>query len=48
MPTEAARLVKMIQKKIGKFKDVCKGMDEDMASLAPEGGWTPKQIVSRL
>lgn len=49
MPTaEAARLVKLIQKKIGKFKDVCKGIDEDMASSAPEGSWTPKQIVSHI
>ncbi|MGO9951110.1 MAG: DinB family protein [Dissulfurispiraceae bacterium] len=49
MPTaEAARLVKLIQKKIGKFKDACKGIDEDMASSAPEGSWTPKQIVSHV
>jgi hypothetical protein len=48
MPTEAARLVKLIQKKIGKFKDVCNGIDEDTASCAPEGSWTPKQIVSHL
>jgi hypothetical protein len=48
MPTEAARLVKLIQKKVRKFKDVCNGIDEDRASCAPEGSWTPKQIVSQL
>src|SRR5664279_1009191 len=48
MPTESARLVKLIQRKIGKFKDVCNGIDEDRASCAPEGSWTPKQIVSHV
>jgi hypothetical protein len=48
MSTETTRLVKLIQKKIGEFKDVCEGIDEDMASCAPEGSWTPKQIVSHL
>ena len=48
MQTEGARLAKLIQKKMGKFKDVCRGIDEDMASCAPEGSWTPKQIVSHL
>jgi hypothetical protein len=47
MPTESARLVKLIQRKIGKFKDVCHGID-DRASCAPEGSWTPKQIVSHV
>jgi hypothetical protein len=49
MPTaEAARLVKLINDKIGELNDVCKGVDENMASLAPEGRWTPKQILSHL
>ena len=48
MPTESARLVKLIQRKIGKFKDVCNGIDEDRASCAPAGSWTPKQIASHL
>lgn len=45
---EAARLVKLIQEKIGTFRDACKGIDEDAASRAPEGRWSPKQIVSHL
>jgi len=49
MPTaEATRLVKLIQEKIGELKDVCKGIDEVMASRAPEGRWSPKQILSHL
>jgi hypothetical protein len=49
MPTEeAARLVKMIQEKIGELKNVCNGIDEDTAARAPEGRWSPKQILSHL
>jgi hypothetical protein len=49
MPTaEAARLVKLIHEKAGAFIDICKGIDEKTASLAPDGRWTPKQIVSHL
>jgi len=49
MPTaEAARLVKLIQEKIGDLKDLCKGIDEGTASRAPDGRWTPKQILSHL
>ena len=49
MPTaEAARLVKLIKEKIGELKEVCKGIDEDTASRAPEGRWSPKQILSHL
>jgi len=49
MPTaEAARLEKLVQEKIGEFMDVCKGIDEETASRAPEGRWSPKQMVSHL
>jgi hypothetical protein len=49
MPTaEAARLVKLIQGKIGELKDVCERIDEVTASRAPEGRWSPKQIISHL
>ena len=48
MPTEAARLVRLIKRKVGELRRACKGIDEDMASCAPEGSWTPKQIVSHL
>jgi hypothetical protein len=40
MPTaEAARLVKLIQDRIGVLREVCKGIDEATASRAPEGHW---------
>jgi hypothetical protein len=49
MPTaEAARLARLVEEKIGEFMDVCKGIDEETASRAPEGRWTPKQMVSHL
>ncbi len=34
MPTEATRLARLLIKKIGKFKDACRGIDEDRASSA--------------
>jgi hypothetical protein len=48
MQTEAARLAKLIPKKLEKLKRICKGISEDMASSAFDGQWTPKQIVSHL
>lgn len=30
------------------LKDACKGVDEELASKAPEGRWTPKEILSHL
>ncbi len=49
MPTaEAARLVKLVNHKIGALKNVCKGIDEGTASRAPKGRWSPKQIISHL
>src|SRR5512135_1790437 len=49
MPTaEAARLIKLIRDKIGELKGVCKGIDEETASRAPEGRWSPKQVLSHL
>lgn len=49
MPTaEAARLIKLVRDKIGELKGVCKGIDEETASRAPEGRWSPKQVLSHL
>jgi len=48
MPTEAARLVKLIQKEVRKLNRVCRVIDEETASCARKGMWTPKQIVSHL
>lgn len=33
---------------MGEFIDLCKDLTEETASRAPEGRWSPKQIVSHL
>ncbi len=48
LTAEAARLVKLINQKVGELNSVCKGIDENMASRAPEGHWSPKQVISHL
>jgi hypothetical protein len=42
------QLAQGIRQKIGELKKVCEGLDEDMASRAPEGRWSPKEILSHL
>jgi hypothetical protein len=34
--------------KVDEFKKLCSGVDEATASRAPEGRWSPKEIVSHL
>ena len=46
--SEGARLFKVIREKIDEFVKLCQGLDEQTASRAPEGRWSPKQIVSHL
>lgn len=49
MPTsQGVQLAEMIRVKTGEFRRLCEGLDEETASRAPEGRWTPKQIVSHL
>jgi len=49
MPSvEAERLVKLIKEKTGELNNICKGIDENTASRAPEGRWAPKQVLSHL
>lgn len=49
MPTtEAAQLSQMIHQNVEHFKTLCDGVDEETASRAPAGRWSPKQIVSHL
>ncbi len=43
-----AQLSQAIRDKAAEFKKVCAGIDEKRASMAPEGRWSPKQIVSHL
>jgi len=46
--SEGVRLSQLIREKMEQFKTACKGIDEKTASRAPEGRWSPKQIVSHL
>ncbi len=46
--TEATQLSDMIRQKTAEFRRVCQGLDEKTASRAPEGRWSPKEIVSHL
>ncbi|HMK37157.1 MAG TPA: DinB family protein [Desulfomonilaceae bacterium] len=45
---QAAELSELIHQKVAEFKEVCEGLDEETASLAPSGRWSPKEIVSHL
>ncbi|MBI5741277.1 MAG: DinB family protein [Nitrospirae bacterium] len=42
------QLAQNIRGKIEELKKVCAGLDEDAASRAPEGRWSPKEILSHL
>jgi len=49
MPTaEGAQLSIVICQKMEEMKALCKGIDEDAASRAPAGRWSPKEILSHL
>ena len=42
------QLAQSIRSKIADLKTVCEGIDEDAASRAPVGRWSPKEILSHL
>jgi hypothetical protein len=46
--SQAAELSELIHRKVTDFKELCEGLDEESASLAPSGRWSPKEIVSHL
>lgn len=49
MPTaEGVQLSIVICQKMEEMKALCKGIDEDAASRAPTGRWSPKEILSHL
>jgi hypothetical protein len=49
MPSlDGAQLSQIIHRKIEDLKTVCKGVDENTASRAPAGRWSPKEILSHL
>lgn len=41
-------LAQGIRNKVDEFEKLCDGIDEATASRAPEGRWSPKEIVSHL
>lgn len=41
-------IAKGVLAKKAEFRKACEGLDEDSASRAPEGRWSPKQIISHL
>ena len=42
------QLAQNIRRSIEELKKVCEGVDEDAASCAPAGRWSPKEILSHL
>jgi hypothetical protein len=46
--TDGATLVGLIEAELLQLKELCAGIDEQTAGAAPEGRWSPKQILSHL
>ena len=46
--TTGNQLAQSIRRKIEELRKVCEGLDEDKASRAPAGRWSPKEILSHL
>lgn len=46
--SEGTQLSKAVREKIEEFVKLCQGLDEQTATRAPAGRWSPKQIVSHL
>jgi hypothetical protein len=42
------QLAQSIHQRIEELKKLCKGLDESTASRAPDGRWSPKEILSHL
>jgi hypothetical protein len=42
------QLAQEFRQKVAALKQVCQGVDENLASRAPTDGWSPKQILSHL
>ena len=46
--TEGIELAEIIRKKVGELSGLCDGIDEAVASRAPKGRWSPKEIISHV
>ncbi len=47
-PSTGNQLAQSIRQRIEELKKVCEGVEESTASRAPEGRWSPKEILSHL
>jgi hypothetical protein len=45
---QGAELARSIRQKLGELKKACSELDDATASRAPEGRWSPKEILSHL
>jgi hypothetical protein len=45
---EGKQLAQLTREKMAVMNRLCKGVEEATASKAPEGRWTPKEIISHL
>jgi hypothetical protein len=45
---EGTKLAQLIRQKLEEMNRLCEGLDEATASRAPEGRWTPKEIITHL
>jgi hypothetical protein len=45
---EGEKLAQIIRQKVEEMERLCQGLDEATASKAPEGRWSPKEIISHL
>lgn len=46
--SSGTRLAQRIREEVEELEKVCRGVDEDTAARAPEGRWSPKEILSHL
>jgi len=46
--TRGNQLAQDIRQKVQVLKQVCQGIDENLASRAPQERWSPKQVLSHL
>ncbi len=45
---DAKEIAQGLRTKVAEFRKSCEGLDEESSSRAPEGRWSPKQIISHL
>ena len=46
--SRGTELAQIIRRRVAELKQVCQGVDENLASRAPEDRWSPKQVLSHL